>query len=284
MQDENIYSQKLNLFARRTLQSGVKPIETLVTPLFDADFGEAIAYRLQLRVNSVFSGVYGAEDYLSPRIGERISVKYALRSLRKALGAYAEFVKRAIPCSVLFVRCPVSLLYAKNAGELLSAELAACAASDESLRGIADKICLEFDGSAMDADGKTLESVFSEVRALRIKTAVDGLGGEDFALEKLICACPDFVFTSARLNALTTDPQKNGALAPVVNLVANLGGRVVADEIETDEQLREYRSREIFGFVPSALYTGRLDVTSGARPLQEVIDGARTEENERGAE
>lgn len=284
MQNGNIYSQKLNLFARRTLQSGVKPIETLVTPLFDADFGDAIAYRLQLKVNSVFSGVYAAEEYLSPRLSERISVKYALRSLRKALKAYAEFANCAIPCSVLFVRCPVSLLYAKNVGKLLSDELAVCSEGDESLQGIADRICLEFDGSAMDADGATLESVFAEIRALRLKTAVDGLGGEEFALEKLLCACPDFAFTSARLNALTTDPQKSGALAPVVNLVANLGGRVVADGIETDEQLREYRSRDVFGFLPSARYTGRLNVTSGARPLEEVLDEAQTEEEDGGVQ
>lgn len=282
MQDGNIYSQKLNLFARRTLQSGIKPIETLVTPLFDADFGDAIAYRLQLKVNSVFSGVYSAEDYLSPRCGERISVKYALRSLRKALKAYAEFIDGGIPCSVLFVRCPVSLLYAKNVGKLLSDELTAYSEGDERSQDIAEKICLEFDGSAMDADGTMLESAFSEIRALRLKTAVDGLGGEEFALEKLLCACPDFAFTSARLNAIATDPQKSGALAPVVNLVANLGGRVVADGIEGDEQLREYCSRGVFGFLPSARYTGRFNVTSGARLLEEVTGRAQSEEEDGG--
>lgn len=280
MENGNIYNEKLNIFARRTLGSGVKPIETMLTPVFEADFGDVAAYRMQLKINSVVAGVLGENDYLSAQIPEDIAVKYALRSVRKAVAAFAELTKNNLPCSVLFVRCPVALIYAENAGGLLSSELSGAATeNDVDARAFAGKICLEFDASATDADGETLNTFFAEARALSLKIAVDGLGGEGFALEKLLCACPDFAFTSARLNAIATDAEKKNALAPVVNLLANLGGRVVAAEIENDEELREYRARDIFGFVPGAGYAGRLNVHLETIALERLIEKSAAEED-----
>ena len=280
MENGNIYNEKLNIFARRTLGSGVKPIETMLTPVFEADFGDVAAYRMQLKINSVVAGVLGENDYLSAQIPEDIAVKYALRSVRKAVAAFAELTKNNLPCSMLFVRCPVALIYAENAGGLLASELSgAVTENDVDARAIAGKICLEFDASATDADGETLNTFFAEARALSLKIAVDGLGGEGFALEKLLCACPDFAFTSARLNAIATDAEKKNALAPVVNLLANLGGRVVAAEIENDEELREYRARDIFGFVPGAGYAGRLNVRLETIALERLIEKSAAEED-----
>ena len=280
MENGNIYNEKLNIFARRTLGSGVKPIETILTPVFEADFGDIAAYRMQLKINSVVAGVLGENDYLSAQIPEDIAVKYALRSVRKAVAAFAELTKNNLPCSMLFVRCPVALIYAENAGGLLSSELSGAATeNDVDARAFAGKICLEFDASATDADGETLNAFFAEARALSLKIAVDGLGGEGFALEKLLCACPDFAFTSARLNAIATDAEKKNALAPVVNLLANLGGRVVAAEIENDEELREYRARDIFGFVPGAGYAGRLNVHLETIALERLIEKSAAEED-----
>ncbi len=280
MENGNIYNEKLNIFARRTLASGVKPIETLLTPVFEADFGDVAAYRVQLKINSVVAGVLGEKDYLSAQIPEDTAVKYALRSVRKAVAAFAELTKNNLPCPMLFVRCPVALIYAENAGGLLASELAGAAAeNDVEARAFAGKICLEFDASATDADGETLNAFFAEARALSLKIAVDGLGGEGFALEKLLCACPDFAFTSARLNAIATDTEKKNALAPVVNLLANLGGRVVAAEIENDEELREYRARDIFGFVPGAGYAGRLNVRQETIALERLIEKSAAEED-----
>ena len=280
MENGNIYNEKLNIFARRTLGSGVKPIETILTPLFEADFGDVAAYRMQLKINSVVAGVLGENDYLSAQIPEDTAVKYALRSVRKAVAAFAELTKNNLPCPMLFVRCPVALIYAENAGGLLFSELSGAATeNDVDARAIAGKICLEFDASATDADGETLNEFFAEARALSLKIAVDGLGGEGFALEKLLCACPDFAFTSARLNAIATDAEKKNALAPVVNLLANLGGRVVAAEIENDEELREYRARDIFGFVPGAGYAGRLNVHLETIALERLIEKSAAEED-----
>ena len=279
MENGNIYNEKLNIFARRTLGSGVKPIETMLTPVFEADFGDVAAYRMQLKINSVVAGVLGENDYLSAQIPEDIAVKYALRSVRKAVAAFAELTKNNLPCPMLFVRCPVALIYAENAGGLLASELAGAATeNDVDARAFAGKICLEFDASATDADGETLNTFFAEARALSLKIAVDGLGGEGFALEKLLCACPDFAFTSARLNAIATDAEKKNALAPVVNLLANLGGRVVAAEIENDEELREYRARDIFGFVPGAGYAGRLNVRLETIALERLIEKSAAED------
>ena len=280
MENGNIYNEKLNIFARRTLGSGVKPIETMLTPVFEADFGDVAAYRMQLKINSVVAGVLGENDYLSAQIPEDIAVKYALRSVRKAVAAFAELTKNNLPCPMLFVRCPVALIYAENAGGLLSSELSGAATeNDVDARALAGKICLEFDASATDADGETLNEFFAEARALSLKIAVDGLGGEGFALEKLLCACPDFAFTSARLNAIATDAEKKNALAPVVNLLANLGGRVVAAEIENDEELREYRARDIFGFLPGAGYAGRLNVHLETIALERLIEESAAEED-----
>ena len=151
MENGNIYNEKLNIFARRTLGSGVKPIETTLTPVFEADFGDVAAYRMQLKINSVVAGVLGENDYLSAQIPEDIAVKYALRLVRKAVAAFAELTKNNLPCSMLFVRCPVALIYAENAGGLLSSELSgAVTENDVDARAFAGKICLEFDASAAD--------------------------------------------------------------------------------------------------------------------------------------
>ena len=65
----------------------------------------------------------------------------------------------------------------------------------------------------------------------------------------------------------------------MVNLLANLGGRVVAAEIENDEELREYRARDIFGFLPGAGYAGRLNVHLETIALERLIEKSAAEED-----
>lgn len=53
----------------------------------------------------------------------------------------------------------------------------------------------------------------------------------------------------------------------------------MAAEIENDEELREYRARDIFGFVPGAGYAGRLNVHLETIALERLIEKSAAEED-----
>lgn len=260
------YREQLNKTVRLTLDSGVKPIETFLEPIFDCYDATAIAYRCVVKVNSLVSGVLTPDDYIDGAVDDVVAIEFALRSIVKALAVKNSLEGANVSCKRLFVRVPSSVIYADGIYERLRVLLA-----ENGVDGKSSKICLEFASSVMDAEETKLAEVFSDIRATGLKIAVDGYLSSDFAFGKLLSSCPDFLFTDRRAVALATDREKRAAFALLINFAKGLGGEIIACGISGDEQLREFKARECIGFMPDGRYSGAFDIDGAVAPISEVL-------------
>lgn len=257
MNENTIRDEQLNTYVRRTAASGIKPIELFLVPIYDC-YGEGtVAYRISANVNSVIAGVLKPEDYMNAVSDEELLFEFSLRILKKTAVLKNRLESSGIKTECLFVRFPATVIYTENLYDGIRKALADALSSGS-------KLCIEFDNTVMDADSARLAEVFADIRAAGLKVAVCGYGGEDFPMEKLMSACPDFIFTDGRVARLAVDREKRGALAPLINFAKSLGGEIIAEDIHGDAALRELRTRECFGFIPSADYKGTLDLKCDA--------------------
>lgn len=267
MQGEQAYSEKLNIYVKHTVDSGVKPIEVLLQSIYDCYNATTLGYRTIVRVNSMLTGVLQPDDYLNGSADESVLTAFTYRSIEKALFVQCALQENQIPFKRLFVRCPASFLYAEDLYTNLRLLLAKGGVKEKE-----NRLCLEFDASVMDAESRQLSAVFSDIRAAGCKIAVNGYGGEAFSMEKLLTICPDYLFTADEIAPLAVDREKRSALAPMINFAKSLGSEVIACALSSDEELREFRSRDCFGFIPDRSYRGALAVEGGERTLREAIE------------
>lgn len=286
MQTNGSYTEKLNTYVRYTIECGVKPFEVFLQPISDCYGGEAIAYRALIRVNSVISGALDPNDYLFSISDEEVAVQLGRRIVKKAIAALRVLEEGNVPCKMLFVRCPQALLFCPDLYVRLKALLAesdATAANNNAANGnnggngnkyvnaIGKKLCLEFDGGITSETGSRLSEGFAAIRAAGCKTAIYGYGGEAFSIESLLTSCPDYLFLDERVASFAVDREKRATVAPLVNLAKSLGGEVIASGVASDDELREFRSRDCFAFIPDANYKGTSDAPRAIKTAEQIV-------------
>lgn len=248
---ENFGTDALNRRVAQTVASGVKPIELLLEPIYDLGDGEITAYRANCRIHSLHVGTLMPAELFGAAVPESLLFDLSVRLLRKVVRAAQALAERGERVRLLTLRVPTILIYRE---ENLTAELLSVCV------GMPDEIplCLEFYEDVMDADSKTLERAIAEIHAAGLRVAVDGYGGEDFPMEKLLSVCPDILFTSPRVAALASDRGRAAALAPLLNFAKSLGAELIADGVGNDDVLREFRSRDAIGFAIAKGYEGKM--------------------------
>lgn len=254
----------LNRRVAEAVTSGTKPIELLFEPIYDCGGDDdIIAYRVGARVNSLLVGTLNPADYLCADVSEKLLTDLALRLIAKTVKAAKTLCGRQPLPKLLALRVPTTLFYSE--GGLADLLAAASAGAPEEI-----PLCLVFTDEAMDADAETLARAITEIHAAGFRFAVDGYGGEDFPMEKLLSVCPDLLFTSPRVAALSSDRGRAAALAPLLNFAKSLGAEIIADAVGDDGALREFRARDAFGFLPSVGYAGTACRPTGARTEEEI--------------
>ncbi len=277
MIERTTLEKQLNSYVARTIASGVKPLETVLEAVYDCYYGEIKGYRASLTVNSVVSGTLYPEEYMRSAADGKLLNDISLKAIKKACKIKKIFdraqEKDGLRSGELYIRCSSSLL---EDGELYTRLKDVLSALGESGKGL----YLEFYPEAFELDTEILKNAFRDIRAAGLKVAVDGYGGKDFPIEKVISVCPDVVFTSTELNALVTDRERYSAVAPLLNLVKSLGGKAIAEKVDYDEELREFRARDCAGFVPSEKYSGSTGATFKRITESEFIGTYAAEESE----
>lgn len=259
--DDVVYNRQLNKYVARTLASGVKPFEIALKPLIDCNYGEVRGYAAELIVKSVVCGTLTPDDVFASSAEDGIKTSYSLRAIGKAADASAAIAAAGKRHSFVSVRVSDTLL---TNGDPYNALKDAVGGSD------AD-VALEFDADVTQIESARLADAFSSIRAAKIKVTVNGYGGDNFSIEKLLSACPDFVITAKKTAELTVDTEKATAVAPMLNFVKSLGGSIIAGGIDNDAELREFRARDAFAFFASDKYKGNFAGITNITSLDAVL-------------
>lgn len=265
MNGKDTLKNQLNSYVMRTLESGVKPLGVVFEPIYDCSYGDTAGYRAEVYVNSIIKGTLFPKDYMRSGVSEKILTDISLRAVKKICKIKKTAEKAGVKLKCVFLRCASSLLNEPDLYNLIKSVL-----YGENSDG--EGIYLEFFPEAFEYETEILINAFRDIRAAGLKVAADGYGGKDFPIEKVISVCPDVVFTDTKIAGLSLNREKSPAIAPLINLIKGLGGKVIAENVKSDEELREFRARDCFGFIPSEKYSGSLGAVKKRVDSENLIE------------
>jgi len=102
----------------------------------------------------------------------------------------------------------------------------------------ADRLVLELTEHEQIADYESLTTVFRSLRDKGVRVAVDDAGSGYASLTHILRLGPDFIkLDRAMITALDLDPARRSLVSSLVLFAAETGARIIAEGIETTEEL-----------------------------------------------
>jgi len=116
-------------------------------------------------------------------------------------------------------------------------------APEAPLSAFAGRVVLEITERAALTDMKAVRDKVQSLRNLGYRIAVDDLGAGYAGLQSLVILTPEIVKIDMELvRNIDTSPTKATLVAAVITLCRQLGAKVIAEGIETDEEFRALQS------------------------------------------
>ena len=239
--------EQLNSVVQSTIQSGVLPLKTTYSAVWNLYGDKIVAFRGQTTVQSV---VYGAltENVLDNELCGEVAVRLFVRNLKNAYTLAELSAKTGKNHNWYSVYCNVS------PDELNFAELQAITGGSR----LASGVCVEFPSRCLQ-NVNGFAKVISEFRKMGFVTAIRGYGSERFPMVSLLTATPDVVLLEPSISVQAATPSRSAAVRALVDFAVNLGCNVVALGAETDEQIRALRAANCFGVCVTDSYRGVYD-------------------------
>lgn len=254
----------IDILAERVLESGVQPIKTLFTPVFDCYSAQTVAYVGKTYLAGGSLGVLTPEEYL-PVID---NLNNALNVLTATLG---DFCEQSACFSLDLYRI-----------EFFSFPAALSCLSDENLynslhsltapyRALKGKICLVFDKTVLCKDENLLIKAFADIRSAGLKIAIKGFGDKYMPLSLLGTVTPDYLFLNGKETAKAEDKKLFAPVGALIKYATNLGIKTIAECAKTDKGIRELSLVECFGATVCDGYKG-LRSAVGEKTLEDIAN------------
>lgn len=228
----------------QTLESGIEPIELFATPVLSQETGEPVAYRSELRINSIELGVLSPSEF--EPVAERTSqcVVLALWNLRRLCGVVTDMVENGADFKWISLRTPPRILTKGEIRHLIDVVFA-----DMEFR-YPEKICFEFPRESFFADSDKMRDGLQALRSYGIHTAIRGFGDEFCPTSRLSTMPFDMVLLDEEILPQMKDEERRRSAEALVRYVRCFGCQAIATGVSSDEERAALSELMITEYIP----------------------------------
>lgn len=255
----------MELFDRivnETVLSGIEPVTLNFTGIYDCYYGNPKAYRTDAEVFCSATGKMG--DVLDYIDDTETGNRFCIHNIKKAIYCVNKFIAAGRKTKWISVSGTTAFLTQNDLYSVLSRLF-----DGENFLN-AEKIRLEFDKRIFYADRDKVVKGIADLKVSGIKTVIRGVDAE-FPVSALTEIAADAVILSPKTTALSSDRNKPALFSSLIRYIRAMDVEVIADGVETDDRMREMNKAECYGFIPSADYKGKFDVTAAKRDLASAL-------------
>lgn len=224
--------------AARSVQAGVAPLELRYQAIRACNNQQSIAFRSEVVLNSLELGVLEQKQFAEAyRVSDPAKVGLRLTdwAISRTLENRSAFTTEEKTDMFLSVICPVA--YAEQADFYSRLNKLLRAASYSPQKGV--KLCLEFPvGLLTSKETENVRKAMLDAKLLGVKTMIVCDDTDSCPLMKLLQIPVDYVVLSAQTTALLQSRDKPGVFAALVQFVHSVNAAVIADGVQTTEQMR----------------------------------------------
>ncbi len=174
-------------------------------------------------------------------------------------------VKAVKLASKLGMKCRLSINFMPNAVYKAEYCIRTTLAAAKTYNFDTNKIIFEFlESEDLQSSTDHIVSIIKAYGEMGFQTAIDDFGAGYSRLNIMVASPPDFLKLDMNLvRNVNAEPNKQAVVNGIITMMNELGGRIVAEGVETEEEYRWLRSRGI------TLYQGYLFARPGFETLPE---------------
>ncbi|NLN54937.1 MAG: EAL domain-containing protein [Clostridiales bacterium] len=176
----------MSALIKETVESGVEPLTTLISPVRRCMSREIYAFRTIRQINSVQLGVLRPSQYRIVCDRTRQSVRLALSDLEAAIKLAKQMESDEVEFSWISVYLPIKMLKRKN--HLSSLENLVKEYNKP------QKICLELSSDILFEDLDNLQPLLNDIKLLGFKIGLSAFGGDFCPMSRMYGLNADICF------------------------------------------------------------------------------------------
>lgn len=236
MEKELTFNQHVKL----TIDSGLAPIELKYYPIVNVDGPESIAFRTSTSINSIVFGELKEDDYKHISDKRLCGIELLKHNIQHAIGAIKAFTKANKQVGFISVRCPGEIIERTSLYDLVKEVLQQNPSVDPS------KLCLEFPENLLELDPEKVKYAVLDMKLLKVRTALQGVGKEEFKVSKLTSIPVDFAIIDKSASEWAGSRNKPQLFNSLLSYISAMGVESIA--IGTQDNKKEIRYSDAVGF------------------------------------
>lgn len=226
---------------KMSVDAGVAPLMLRFIPVVECESGSPFAYRTRTDIRSILLGTLPEETYTYVSDRRDLAADLLMHSIQHVITAAREFREAGRKVSFFTVRCPAALAGTADLYKLISEVIRKNPSFDPS------QLCLEFPPEILSVDRERAHTAFSDMKLLKVRTAVTGCGTSDFPMAGLLAVSPDLAILDETATAYAGDRNKPQLFSSLVSYIRSMGAEVIAEGEES--RRKELRRSDCIGFI-----------------------------------
>lgn len=230
-----------NHYVKLQIDSGLKPLEPVFYPIVPVDGAQAIAFRSSTTINSIIMGVMKQEDYTPVSDNRLCGTELFKHNIQHAIATLKEFDKAHKRCDFVAVRCPAQLIEKCALYDLVKEVLQKNPSIDP------HRICVEFTENLVDEETEKAKYAILDMKILKLRTALVGVGKEDSKVSKLVSLPVDLAIIDKEASKWAGDRNKPQLFNSLIAYIKSMGVSSIVEGKE--EAKKEMRFTDSVGFM-----------------------------------
>lgn len=230
-----------NQYVQLQIDSGVTPLVPVFYPIVPVDGVESYAVRSSTKINSIIMGEMKEENYVRVSDNRSVGIELLKHNVQHAIATLKAFDKAHKRCDFVAVRYPAPIIELGNLYDVIKEVLQKNPSVDPS------RICVEFTENLVDVDVEKARTAILDMKLLKIRTALVGVGKEDSKVSKLVSLPVDYVIIDKSATKWAGDRNKPQLFNSLLAYIKSMG---VDSFVEGNEaQRKELHYSNAVGFM-----------------------------------
>lgn len=255
-------SNVFNHYVKLQIDSGLIPLETLLYPIVPVDGTQPIAFRSSTTINSIIMGVMKQENYVPVSDNRLCGTELLKHNIQHAIATLKAFDKAHKRCDFISVRCPAQVIEKMELYDEVRKILQKNPSVDPS------RICIEFTEELVDIDTEKAKYAVLDMKLLKLRTALVGVGKEESKVSKLVSLPVDLAIIDKEATKWAGDRNKPQLFNSLLSYIKAMGVESIPEGNEA--QRKELHYSEAVGFMFEG--TSPISVEEGVNAAEEADD------------
>lgn len=234
--------RKFNELVRCQINSGVKPLEPVFYPIVPVDGVEAFAFRSSTNINSIVMGGLREKDYINTSDNRPCGLELFKHNIQHAISTIKEFDKARRRADFISVRCPASILDQGSLYDTVKDVLQKNPSVDPA------RLCVEFTENLLEVNVEKARLAVLDMKLLRLRTALVGVGKEENKISKLVSVPVDFAIIDKEASKWAGDRNKPQLFNSLLAYIKAMGVDSIAIGNEDEKKEMHYSGTRGFMF------------------------------------